>query len=202
MGIQNIAITESAGVTDIAGLTYIPNAIDEQVEQRLISIIDTQPWLSDLKRRVQHYGWRYDYKARTVTPELKLGPLPDWLTSLTEQFHAYRLLPELPDQVIINEYQPGQGISPHIDCVPCFEETIASLSLGSPCIMEFIHAKTQQKIPIMLDPRSLIVLAGDARYLWQHTIPGRKSDKWGDTLMYRSRRLSLTFRNVILNSSD
>src|SRR5947207_6818967 len=26
-------------------------------------------WPGDLSRRVQHYGWRYDYKARSVTEE-------------------------------------------------------------------------------------------------------------------------------------
>jgi hypothetical protein len=26
--------------------------------------IDAQPWLGDLKCRVQHYGYRYDYQAR------------------------------------------------------------------------------------------------------------------------------------------
>lgn len=198
MGIQNIVVSEPVDVADIAGVTYIPNAIDEQTEQRLISIIDTQPWLTDLKRRVQHYGWRYDYKARAVTSELRLGPLPDWLAALAEQFHAYGLLPKIPDQVIINEYQPGQGISPHIDCVPCFEETIASLSLGSTCVMEFAHTKTQEKVPILLEPRSLVILSGDARYHWQHSIPARKTDRWNGAILPRNRRLSLTFRNVII----
>lgn len=197
MDIQNIAAAEPANVSDIAGLSYIPNAIDEQTEQKLISIIDTQPWLADLKRRVQHYGWRYDYKARAVTSELKLGPLPDWLASLAAKFHAHGQLPKMPDQIIINEYQPGQGISPHIDCVPCFEETIASLSLGSPCVMEFTHTGTQQKIPLLLEPCSLIVLTGDARYRWQHSIAHRKTDRWDGQGVSRSRRLSLTFRNVI-----
>lgn len=197
MGIQNIAAQEPADVRDIEGLSYIPNVIDEQTEQRLISIIDTQPWLADLKRRVQHYGWRYDYKARTVTSELKLGPLPDWLTSLATQFHTCGLLPKIPDQVIINEYQPGQGISAHVDCVPCFEETIASLSLSSSCIMEFTHTRTQQKILLLVEPRSLIVLSGDARYHWQHSIPSRKTDRYNGEVIQRARRLSLTFRNVI-----
>ena len=35
----------------------------------------------------------------------------------------------------VNEYLPGQGIAQHVDCVPCFGGTVASLSLLSPCTM-------------------------------------------------------------------
>jgi hypothetical protein len=59
------------------GLTYIPNYITEQKQQELITKIDNQPWLIDLKRRVQHYGYKYDYKARKITPELKIDPVPE-----------------------------------------------------------------------------------------------------------------------------
>src|SRR5262245_18798831 len=115
----------------IPGLIYVPEYLNADREQDLIEVIDRQPWLTELKRRVQHYGYRYDYKARQVLPEMYLGPLPDWLQSLADDLHASGRLPHLADQVIINEYQPGQGIAAHVDCVPCFADGIASLSLGS-----------------------------------------------------------------------
>ena len=59
------------------GLQYIPGFIDEPYEAELLAAIDAQPWLGDLKRRVQHYGYRYDYKNRRVDPSMVLGPLPD-----------------------------------------------------------------------------------------------------------------------------
>ncbi|RZL05487.1 MAG: DUF11 domain-containing protein, partial [Pedobacter sp.] len=102
-----------------------------------------------------------------------------------------------PDQVIINEYTPGQGISPHIDCEPCFGNTIISLSLGSACIMEFTHRKHGQKVEILLRPRSLVVLSGESRSLWTHGIPVRKQDVFGGCKFIRSTRVSLTFRKVI-----
>jgi alkylated DNA repair dioxygenase AlkB len=184
--------------SSIPGLTYLPDFIDEQTEAELIRTIDTQPWITELKRRVQHYGYRYDYKARNVTPESYLGALPDWVSPYADQLRVGGAFPALPDQVIVNEYQPGQGIAPHIDCVPCFTDTIASLSLGSTCIMEFTHTETQQKIPMLLEPRSLVVLSGDARYRWQHSIPHRKTDRHDGQILSRGRRLSLTFRKVII----
>jgi len=188
----------SASIPEIDGLTYIPDFIDYTIESALIKTIDAQPWITELKRRVQHYGWRYDYKARSVTSDLRIGALPDWLQSYAARLKQAGLFSETPNQVIINEYEPGQGISAHIDCVPCFSETIASLSLGSPCMMDFTHSATGDKSSLLLEPRSLLVLTGDARYVWQHAITGRKTDRHNGQIIQRTRRISLTFRKVIL----
>ncbi len=174
---------------NIPGLQYLPDFITEEEERALIEIIDHQPWLHDLKRRVQHYGYKYDYKARAVTADSYLGSLPDWLMPIT------RKLLFKPDQAIVNEYLPGQGISAHVDCVPCFSDTIASLSLGSGAVMQFTNG--QEKHDIYLEPRSLIILSGPARYEWTHAIPARKSDVIDGFKIERGRRVSLTFRTVI-----
>ncbi len=184
---------------NISGLTYIPDFISAHEQDLLLSQIDQQLWLTDLKRRVQHYGYKYDYKARTVGNDAYLGPLPDWLSEISTKLHNDGIFPSIPDQVIVNEYLPGQGISAHIDCVPCFADTIASLSLGSPCVMEFSNPKTGGKKSIVLEDRSLILLFGPARYEWQHAIPARKSDIINGIKTERARRVSLTFRNIILD---
>jgi alkylated DNA repair dioxygenase AlkB len=183
---------------DIPGLRYVPEYVEEAGERALLEVIDRQPWLTELKRRVQHYGYKYDYKGRRVTPEMYLGPLPDWVRPLCEQLRDRGLMPRVADQVIVNEYEPGQGIAPHVDCVPCFADTIASLTLGSGCLMEFSHLKTREKVPRFLAPCSLVVLSGEARYDWRHAIPGRKTDTHEGRTLARGRRVSLTFRNVLL----
>lgn len=178
---------------DIPGLQYLPNFITPNEERALIEVIDRQQWLNDLKRRVQHYGYKYDYTARKVTADSYLGPLPDWLIPVTQE------LPfkpdQAPNQAIVNEYLPGQGISAHVDCVPCFSDTIASLSLGSGAVMQFTNG--QEKHDLCLEPRSLIILSGPARYDWTHAIPARKSDVVDGFKIERGRRVSLTFRTVI-----
>lgn len=179
------------------GLTYIPNFITPDVETLLLHTIDQQPWLTDLKRWVQHYGWKYDYTARRVDASMRLGPLPDWLMDYCQRLYDDGYFPKLPDQVIINEYQPGQGIAPHIDCVPCFEETVASISLGSSCVMDFTHPTTGEKIDHLMEPCSLLIFSGDARYQWKHGIAARKTDKHNGQTIQRGRRISLTFRNII-----
>jgi alkylated DNA repair dioxygenase AlkB len=180
----------------IPGLTYLPAFISEEVEYALLQSIDRQLWLNDLKRRVQHYGYKYDYKARSVSQDMALGPFPNWLDKFVCNYFPCDEFRENPDQVIVNEYKPGQGISAHIDCVPCFAGTIASLSLGASATMVFQRAGNSRQ-EIYLKPRSLIVLSGPARYDWTHAIPARKSDLVDKRRVPRDRRVSLTFRRVI-----
>jgi len=178
---------------------YLQRCIDEGFEAELLNAIDNSEWLGDLKRRVQHYGFRYDYKARRLTNESYLGPLPDWLGGLADRLCKDGIFQRRPDQVIVNEYLPGQGIAAHVDCEPCFGETIASLSLGSACLMEFRHIHSGHTVTQLLAPRSLLVLNGEARFNWTHGIPARKSDVICGNRIARDRRVSLTFRTVIMN---
>lgn len=186
-----------APASRIRGLRLLPGFITEEEERRLLAAIDDQAWSTQLKRRVQHYGYRYDYKARAVFEDSYLGALPDWMGFLLDRLNEIDAFTDPPDQAIINEYQPGQGIAPHIDCVPCFTDTIASLSLGSCCQMTFSNIASGEKVGTTLSPRSMLILQGEARYQWRHAIPPRKSDVIGGLRTPRRRRVSVTFRKVI-----
>lgn len=177
---------------DVPRLTYISNYISLEYEEKLLKLIDIQEWNLDLKRRTQHYGYKYNYTARFVDTSYYLGAMPYWIDELCSKLHRDGIFIEKPDQVIINEYMPGQGIASHIDCVPCFEGVICSLSLASGCVMDLTNGNIKELI--YLEPRSLLVLQGDARYIWRHGIAARKSDNG----VKRQRRISLTFRKVIL----
>lgn len=180
-----------------SGARYVPNFADHALGTWLLSQIDAAEWRVDLKRRVQHYGWRYDYSARRVTADMHLGPLPGWMTRVTNSLAAQPEFDRRPDQVIVNEYMPGQGISAHVDCAPCFGPAIASLSLGGPAEMVFRNRSTGQRVNLLLEPLSLLILSGAARYEWSHEIPARKSDLIGGVRKPRCRRVSLTFRTVL-----
>jgi len=99
----------------------------------IVTRLDSRDWSDVLKRRVQHFGYRYDYKARTVTADAYLGALPDWLDVLAKRLMDQGYCKNLPDQVIANEHLHGQGIGAHVDCIPCFGEEIISVSLLSDC---------------------------------------------------------------------
>lgn len=195
----------------INGLTYTKDYISDHQHDWLVNKINKNLWLKDLQRRVQHYGYKYDYKARKVTKSAFISELPLWLKRLSEMIHKDGHMPEVADQVIVNEYIPGQGISYHTDCEPCFKDTIISLSLGSGCLMYFL-GKDSSTVMHWLEPKSLLVLSGEARYNWRHAILPRLSDTvdlnepvWSGTSagptairIKRDTRISLTFRNVVL----
>ena len=186
----------SHGAPEIPGLSYFPEFISEDTAIDLLEAIGNNTWSNELRRRVQHYGYQYDYKARSILPESYLGPLPIWLEEFIAEHLVNSVLSARPDQVIVNEYLPGQGISAHIDCVPCFDGTIASLSLASAAIMVFTGPSGERE-ELYLQPGSLLVLEGDARFKWRHAIPARKTDMVDDKRMSRTRRVSLTFRKVL-----
>ncbi|MEM6811641.1 MAG: DNA repair protein [Pseudomonadota bacterium] len=112
----------------IDGLEYHSNFISPEEEQDLIGFIDNQEWLNDLKRRVQHYGYQYDYKAKSISVDSYIGEIPKTFNFLIRRLIERNNIQTAPDQAIINEYVPGQGIAPHVDCVPCFGDIILSIS--------------------------------------------------------------------------
>src|SRR4051794_38857247 len=172
---------------DVPGLKYVAGFVADPDEAALLAAVDAEPWLADLKRRVQHYGYRYDYKARKVDPSMYLGPLPAWAQPLAARLVADGHMAMAPDQLIVNEYEPGQGITAHVDCVPCFGPVVCSVTLGSQCVMELLALKGDGAESLLLERGSLVVLAGESRYKWRHAIPGRKSDKVGGQVMPRGR---------------
>jgi alkylated DNA repair dioxygenase AlkB len=182
----------------INGLELYFDFISIEDERQMIANLDEGIWLNDLSRRVQHYGYKYDYRARKIDNSFYLGELPTWLNELAQKIYNKKLIDFIPDQAIINEYEPGQGISSHIDCEPCFGETIISLSLGSTCVLNFTReVNSLDKKSILLEPRCLVIMNKESRYDWYHGIPARKSDKFNDNIIKRQRRISITLRKVI-----
>ena len=127
--------TETA--TAPMGLEYHSDFLAVSEEEGLLAHIDNSEWLTDLSRRVLHFGYKYDYTSRRLDETARIGPLPEWLTQLSNMVReaaseeAKQLLdPHQPfEQAIINEYLPGQGIAPHIDR-DCFGPIVATVSLG------------------------------------------------------------------------
>lgn len=107
-----------------------------------------------------------------------------------------KLLDGKTNQIIINEYIPGQGITAHTDHIKWFGEQISSLTLNSGCNMIFSKAGTESQT-VYLDPKSMIILTGPSRWEYTHAIAAVKKDKVGTRVIPRHTRISVTFRQVI-----
>ncbi|XP_029038843.2 alkylated DNA repair protein alkB homolog 8 [Osmia bicornis bicornis] len=182
------------------GLKLIENIITEEEEKMLINSISWSNEEScDLKhRKVKHFGYEFQYGSNKVDLDKPITPIPEDYKFLNVLFEKYHNVPYEYDQLTINHYLPGQGIPPHIDTHSVFEDSILSLSLGSACIMDF--KREYIKAAILLPPRSLLIMSGDARYAWSHGIYPRHNDMvktpTGVTTQPRGIRISFTFRKV------
>jgi len=187
---------------------YIDEYISPDEEANFLNRIDESQWIQELRRRVQHYGYRYDYRARKISRDMHIGDLPEWVSQLAERLGEGFFYGKRPDQMIVNEYHSGQGIARHVDCEPCFGPVVVSISLNSTCVMDLRKKRTiatesrvtadgNDKIELFLERRSAVILRGESRYNWTHGIAPRKKDKIAGIEYGRTRRVSLTFRSVI-----
>lgn len=180
------------------GLIYTEDFISEETEKKLLDFVDSQLWNTDIARRTQHYGYKYGYKQE---PMVKLGDIPqiflDALGKSRKWFGETNDKRVQPDQVIVNEYIPGQGINAHIDDRVKFGAVVASLTLNSGCEMEF-QSKIEpiETIKKYLAPRSMVWLTKDARNIWSHQIRPRRNDVVNGKKIPRGRRVSITYRKV------
>ena len=184
-------------VPAIPGLCYVPGYLDSHWHDALLASVDAEPWRAFGERRAQIHGYSYDYRQGGV---YRIGDLPAWALDVGARLDRDGLTPHMADQLIANEYQPGQGIPAHVDA-PVFTDTIVALSLGSTCVMEFTNAESGGKEQLLLEPMSALVVAGEARSLWQHSIPARAADPWMGGELPRARRVSLTFRRMLVHAA-
>jgi len=185
-------------IKEVPGIHFLEQFLTAEQQAYCVQRIDsaTNEWRDDLSRRVQHYGWRYDYKSRAITPDMHIGVLPDWLSNIAHKlYNETGLFDRVPEQVIVNEYLPGQGIATHIDH-PGFGPTVCMVSLLDDWEMDF-SKNWKDKQPALLQTGSCVLLTGPSRDVWQHGIAPRKSDLLNGGRKRRGRRLSMTFRTVL-----
>ncbi|CAJ1459963.1 unnamed protein product [Effrenium voratum] len=108
-------------------------------------------------------------------------PLPDWLNELCAAVSSAAGLP-MPNHVLVNHYQPGQGILPHTDG-PAYMPWAAILSLGSAAVFDFwrdhAHAASGEApaLSLLLPPRSLLVFSEEAYSCHLHGLAERRFDR-------------------------
>jgi alkylated DNA repair dioxygenase AlkB len=171
------------------GLRYEPEFVSKATEAELIARLQELPLQPfqfgayEGKRRVASFGFRYDYSLRKLQ---EADPIPGWLTSIIGSVERFGDLPAgSVRQILCTEYDAGVGIGWHRD-KPHFDK-IFGLSLGAPCKFRFRRAAGDkwERFTLTAEPRSLYMMAGDSRQIWEHSIPG-----------VEERRYSITFRTM------
>lgn len=192
-------------IDEVPGLIYKRNFLSPEDEDNLLNLIDKENWDTGLRRRVQHYGWKYDYKQRSIDESMRMGRLPKWAQQLAQKLVTEGFMSYIPDQVIVNEYVGKQGISKHCDQPRIFDDEVATVSLLETWDMVFRNKKDGRKVVVPLERGSVAILTDDARFKWTHEIPNRAHEKSLDNngkyqIVPRVRRVSLTFRKTRIAS--
>uniref|UniRef100_A0A7N0UIR7 Fe2OG dioxygenase domain-containing protein n=1 Tax=Kalanchoe fedtschenkoi TaxID=63787 RepID=A0A7N0UIR7_KALFE len=197
-------------IDELPGLWLCKDFISVQEQASLLLDIDKEGWFSE----------------SSSNQAMRFGDLPQWALELSiyirdglfnehDSSNGHNEALSLPlklwqreplfDQLIVNMYQPGEGICAHVDLMR-FEDGIAIVSLESSCIMHFspVEGKASEnmclsetKIPVHLTPGSLVLLSGEARYHWKHEInrePGFQI--WNGREISQKRRISITLRKL------
>jgi alkylated DNA repair dioxygenase AlkB len=178
-----------------SGLHVLDDWLSVHDEERIMNEIDSLAWDTTIRRRVQHYGFRFKYSQLMADSDAPVSDFPPIIKSLVHE--RSELAMHEFDQLTVNEYVAGIGIASHCDTHSAFSDTIAVISLLNPITMDFVYHDGTRKVSVVIPPRSLFLMTGDSRYGWRHAIASRKSDVGTDgTPSPRLRRVSLTFRKI------
>jgi alkylated DNA repair dioxygenase AlkB len=175
------------------GLRYASEFVSPATEQELIAHVAALPLQPfqfgqyEGKRRVAWFGFQYDYSSRRLQDA---DPIPDWLGSIIARVEAFGGPSTRIGQVLCTEYDKGVGIGWHRD-KPHFDR-VFGLSLGSPCRFRFRKADGDkwQRFTLHAEPRSLYMMSGAARQIWEHSIPAVEAPRYSITFRTMAERKS------------
>jgi len=170
--------------TEPEGLRYAAEFVTPAIEQELILGIQTLPLQPfhfgefEGKRRVASFGFRYDYDFHQLK---RAEPIPAWLAEIVANVEMFGGPATRIQQVLCTEYGVGVGIGWHRD-KPHFDE-IFGLSLGSACKFRFRKrsGKTWDRFKIDAEPRSIYMMTGASRQIWEHSVPAVEAPRYSIT---------------------
>lgn len=184
------------GVTNYHGIVLNSKKHDFYFKKLLESI----DWKNDeviifgkritTKRKVAWYGleeYSYTYSKITKTAKLFTKELSE-LKAIVEKETG-----ETYNSCLLNLYHSGEeGMAYHSDGEKMLKKNgaIASISLGAARKFSFKHKDTKQRIDIVLEKGSLLVMKGETQTNWLHRLPPTKKVK--------TPRINLTFRTILL----
>lgn len=199
----------------IPGLFVYPDFVDDCEHDSLLEELYLNDWNSTIPtRRVQHYGYYYDnikdsrgFSSDKARKGKEITGCLEGIRDMIQDFLGEKgiLSPHL-NQCIVNEYGRSSSIGAHTDN-KSFGDVVVSLCLSGDC--NFTMTREEEEVILWCPKKSLIILSGEARYSWKHSIKknlrqykpsdGCVVDKLTDVIIIKTqdyRRVSITFRSL------
>lgn len=179
---------------------YFGVVCDQELSNHYLDyLLQKVPWKNDeaviygnhyiTDRKVAWYGdgnFSYSYSGKTRVAIPWTEPLLE-LKALAESYSGASY-----NSCLLNLYENGsQGMGWHHDDEKGLgkNSNIASLSFGAARRFDFRHKQNRQKISVLLEHGSLLVMAGTTQSNWQHHLP--------KSLKISQPRVNLTFRTML-----
>jgi alkylated DNA repair dioxygenase AlkB len=171
------------------GFRYSPDVLTREQEAHILEQVrslDLRPFEFHAYtglRRVASFGWRYDYANRRAVPA---DEPPAFLLALRDIAAVFADVDAVAlRQVLVTEYAPGAGIGWHRDKAD-FGDVIG-VSLLDRCVFRLRRDSGAgwERAKLVAEPRSMYLLSGPSRTVWQHSIPP-----------VAALRYSITFRTL------
>jgi alkylated DNA repair dioxygenase AlkB len=165
-----------------AGLRLALGVMTPREEAALIALIEaSEPayyaYDPGNRRASASFGWKYNFQTDRFAP---CSPMPAGFSAIAAKAAAFAGIgPDDLAECLLNRYEPGAIIQPHLD-KPVWEHVVG-ISLGAAATMIFRHGRSGEEVGVELPPRSMYLLAGDARHLWQHGLPPMAGTRWSIT---------------------
>ncbi len=141
------------------------------------------------KRHTVTFCWAYNLDAGALLPA---EPIPEFLRDLGERVAGWAKVDWASvEQALVTRYDPGAGIGWHRDAPPF--GVVAGISLLSDCPFRLRLERERVTREITVQRRSIYLLSGLARTVWQHGIPPAKQTRYSIT--FRTVRAQTTIRN-------
>lgn len=167
------------------GFRYFQEFITREEEDEILANLEFLNWRKikmfgvESKRETVHFGMDYNYESRSISPT---NAPPTFLIPLINKVaRKFELHPDELEEILISHYPPGAGIGWHKDA-PMFE-TVIGVSLKNDCLMKLRlrHGNIKEDFEVTLEPRSLYIISGIARWEWQHHIKPVIMDRYSIT---------------------
>lgn len=177
------------------GMRYLPEFLTPAEEESLVALAQSLP-LAEMnykgytaRRRVASYGGSYDFDAN----RLQEAPgLPPSLEPLRDKVAGWLgVAPAAFTQALVAEYRPGTPLGWHRD-VPDFEDIVGVSLLGETTMRLRPYPPREPKhrdvFKLVLEPRSIYLLRGPARWAWQHAVTATRTLRYSITFRTARRR--------------
>jgi DNA oxidative demethylase len=166
----------------VPGLRFATEVLTPPEEVALIELIEGaglsySAYDPDNPRSSRSFGWKYDFLNDTFVP---CDQIPEGFDAIAAKAAALAGLdPQGFAECLLNRYEPGAIIQPHL-AKPVWEHVVG-ISLGAAATMVFRHPESGEERPLQLPARSMYLLADDARYVWQHSLPPMQGTRYSIT---------------------